>query len=681
MRVSCAPSGCGPAGGAQTKITNRRADASSQWSDDLFSFALENLNHLEDNDCEEMWQLTQQRLAVLQQPRIPPGMLPPDALLASWPEPDMLRQVVSRLNQWVDTQEKPAEWKPDPMLATLPAELRKLPMVENLGQVHFTAYDGYMLMEAVWLRDASRSKWAGGGSADELQVARSLFDWTLRNIQADYDDPDRVPQVPWETLFLGHGTTWERAWTYILLLRQRGIDAAVLALPGEDSSRPPVAAPTSNAGDSSRAALPGKSPATGAENGSLRPWCVGVLIGDTRKEKAEKKLYLFDPKLGLPIPARNGVGADKWGRLDVQPATLDQVVAKPELLDRLALEADEPYWARKADLKRAVALVEASPLYLSPRIRRIESRLTGEQRLVLNAEPAQQAARFRTAGVSDVRLWNLPYTTLQRRLGLGPHVVFDRLLVYVPFMTSSAAPFYKGRILHAKNQSIEPGEQRFIAPLYKGRVMHLKGRFFEEKEAIFYYQRARPRNQVVLEDVPKIAEACFESLSRQWKSHGGDLTPPQERELKQMAALQAQQATSAIIQGKLAASYWLGLIEYEKGESEHEQGEFNAALDYFRAALDYFRVRTLQFGERVFWASGAYYNIARTLEASGQRQKAIDEYESNLLLRIESGNLLRARWLKELNGEKGKKSEGKKTEEKKMEETKSESRKPGAGKK
>ena len=107
----------------QPRSPTARADASSQWSDDLFSFALENLNHLEDNDCEEMLRSTQQRMAALQQPKVAPGMLPPDALLASWPEPDMLRQVVSRLNQWVDTQEKPAESKPDPMLATLPADL------------------------------------------------------------------------------------------------------------------------------------------------------------------------------------------------------------------------------------------------------------------------------------------------------------------------------------------------------------------------------------------------------------------------------------------------------------------------------------------------------------------------------------------------------------------------------
>ena len=43
---------------------------------------------------------------------------------------------------------------------------------------------------------------------------------------------------------------------------------------------------------------------------------------------------------------------------------------------------------------------------------------------------------------------------------------------------------------------------------------------------------------------------------------------------------------AATIQGKLDASYWLGLIEYEQGE--------------YAAALDYFRVRTLQFEPEQF---------------------------------------------------------------------------------
>ena len=584
--------GCGPAGGSQIKITNRTADVSAQWSDDLFSFALENLNHLEDNDCDEMLRSTQQRLAALRQPAVPPGVLPPDALLASWPEPDMLRQVVSRLNQWVDTQEKPAESKPDPMLATLPAGLLKLPMVENLGQVHFNAYDGYVLMEAVWLRDASRSKWAGGSTADELQVARSLFDWIIRNIQTDYDNPDRVPQVPWETLFLGHGTPLERAWTYILLLRQRGIDAAVLALPGDDST-----------------------PAAQAEGKSLKPWCVGVLIGDTGKEGTKRKLYLFDFKLGLPIPWPGGIGADKSGRLNVQPATLDQVAADPKLLDRLALGADAPYWAAPGRLEagrgpgRGLAPVsfasgQADPIAVDGR-----AAFGAQCRAVATSGSYQGGGGGRRAALGTALHDPAapPCPRRARRL--------SRLWVYVPFMSS-------------------PG-----APLYKGRIMHLKGRFFDEKEAIGYYQRARPRTDAVLAEAPQIAKASFEFLSSmERKETGSALTPAQEKILKQISTELAKQQVDSIIEGKLAASYWLGLIQYEQGE--------------YAAALDYFRVRTLQFGPRVFWAAGAWYNIARTLEASGRRQMAIDLYESNIFLRNDSGNLVRARWLKELDGGK-----------------------------
>jgi tetratricopeptide (TPR) repeat protein len=633
-----AQTGCGPAGETPTKITNRTAEPSSQWSNDLFSFAIENLNHLEDNDCEEMWRSTQQRLVALgeemqaaqiskegspeqrlaasQQIKTALGKLPSDALLASWPEPDMLRQVVDRLNQWVDTREKPAAEKPDPMLATLPPELRKLPMVENLDEAHFTPYDGYMLMEAVWARDAS--KWAGGNTTDELLAARRLFDWTIRNIETDFDnDPERPPQVPWETLFLGRGTTWERAWTYVLLLRQRGIDAAVLALP-EDAAAGPLAEKTAKPGDS--------APAAEAGRGSLKPWCVAVLIGEQ-----EKKLYLFEPELGLPIPAPGGIDdhgymvPDKSGQLDVQPATLDQVAADPKLLEQLASGRDKPYWVKAADLGRAVALIEASPLYVSARAGQIQSRLAGEQRLVLNVGASQQAARFKAAGVGDVRLWELPYTTLQHRRALGPLAVWQRLWVYVPFMITAPHTIYAGP----------------VAPLYKGRVMHLKGRLFEENEAVAYYQKARPPTQAVVGELPRIATEWLGALSRHFKPDDRDFTAAESGWLKQKADLQAQQEVSAVLQGKLDASYWLGLIEFDQGQ--------------YLSALDYFNVRVLKLDRGLVWAAGAHYNVARSLEAAGQRAKAISEYESI----GNPGDLVRARWLRELDSAKERKPEAK----------------------
>ena len=54
----------------------------------------------------------QERINALQNPQLGPKIVQQNALLASWPEPDMLRQVVSRLNQWVGTMSKPGPWMP-----------------------------------------------------------------------------------------------------------------------------------------------------------------------------------------------------------------------------------------------------------------------------------------------------------------------------------------------------------------------------------------------------------------------------------------------------------------------------------------------------------------------------------------------------------------------------------------
>jgi len=613
-----AAGGCGRSNAA-VKAGNRGADVSAQWSNDLFNFAIENLNHLEENDCQEMMTSTRERLGALEQPRLFPGVLPSNALLASWPEPDMLRQVVSRLNQWVDTQERPHPWTPDAMLAGLPPEYAKLPMVAELDQAHFSSYDGYMLMEAVWARDAAR--WAKGNTSDDLLAARNLFDWAVRNIQLDYDKPDRVPQVPWETLFLGHGTPLERAWTYIMLLRQCDIDAAIVALP-------------TNATKSAK----NDAKASAAE---LKPWCIAVLLGDR-----DKKLYLFDPRLGLPIPAANGIAAGKSGQLEIQPATLDQVVKDPRLLDRLARAADEPYWAGKADLAHAVILLEASPLYMEPRARRMEALLAGERKLVLSAEPSQQAARFKAAGVSDVRIWELPYATLEHRMAASPQIIIHRLENYLRFIALGGGS------------------------LYKGRILHLKGRFFDEKGAIAYYQRARPRTRDVLAEETKRAQACYTSLVAQTKAAGREVTPQVDNSLKQFATALIGSELKAILQGKLDAAYWLGLIEYEQ--------------EQYDSSLDYFNVRTLQAGgQEKTWEAGAHYNIGRCREMLGQWPEAVQEYESSLILRNEDGNLLRARWLKEIHPAKvakpspeKKAPEAKKAEEKKIEEKKATDKKP-----
>ena len=179
-------------------------ESATQWRDELFTYAVNNLNRLEEFDAGDMLPQIVQRIEALQ--RQNPAFWDPkaDSLAASWPEPDMLRQVVQRLNQWAPTQPPPSDWRLDPMAVQLPASAKELPQIESLEKMEFSSYDGFALQEAVWLRDLSN--WVRGNTLDDLTRTRRMFDWIVRNIQLERDSSDRTPLLPWEVLLLGRGT-------------------------------------------------------------------------------------------------------------------------------------------------------------------------------------------------------------------------------------------------------------------------------------------------------------------------------------------------------------------------------------------------------------------------------------------------------------------------------------------
>jgi tetratricopeptide (TPR) repeat protein len=471
--------GCGES--PQTSASAGRGKAggkenSRQYPEELFANAVDNLNRLEEFDLSDV----QQQIAKVVESMGRTGELPAglrsDPLRATWPEPETLRQVVDRLNKWAQSQEPPANWKPDPLLAALPVALTGSATMRNLDNMDFSYYDGFTLQEAVWLRDLSNQ--VRGKRIEELQRARNLFDWTVRNIQLMPDSADRLPQFPWEVLLLGRGTALERAWVFILLCRQQRMDAALLSIPVE---------------------------------GSAPGWWVAVLV--------EKDLYLFDPALGLPVPAPQGVRLDGAGQLDVQPATLKQVMADPAILGRLESDADRPYWARRANWKQITVLVEASPLYLSKRTKLLESRLSGQQSMLLSTDASAQAERLKAAaGAVDARLWRLPFETLRRRANAGLDEVRRQLVAILPFFIDREAPLFKGRALQLKGK--------------------LTGKLAGEPGAVKYLQDARPPTSDLQAAPISKEEKIFFGLA------------------------------------KVHASYWLGLIAFE-------QAQYDSAIDYF----------------------------------------------------------------------------------------------------
>ena len=550
------------------------AAADGQWQEQLFEHAIDNLNRLEDFNSGDMIQkiLAQMdRLGKIQSGDSTEQLNP---LRDCWPEPDMLRQIVARLNQWASVQ-SPPEWQLDPMVASLPKGLAQLPMLQDLGEMEFTRYDGFELRGIVWLRDVSQ--WARGDELDDLAVARLLFDWTVRNIQlappsSPQPDPktDWTIQLPWETMFSGHGTAVDRAWVFMLLLRQQGIDAALLAIESDET---------------------------------LRPWAVGVIYED--------KLYLFDPALGVPIPAPDGLKLDSNGQLDVTPATLAQVVEDENLLQQLDVTAANPYEVKPSDLKRVVALVEASPCYLSKRMKLVETRLVGDHRMVLTTAPSQQAKRFREfAQLADIRLWQWPYEAIRRRSHLDSQGVFRRLMELMPFYADPAAP------------------------LRKGRMLYLGGAISGQDGAASALQLARPSNAELETNARVLAENYFKMSMDAIRK----LPAAQQRAATaraEAAAIQlASQEGVVRVRAKQDASYWLGLIAAENHS--------------YASAVDYFMQRTIQAWPNGPWTHGAYYNLGRVYERTAEPRKAVETFRSDTTSPSYAGNLVRANWLSRL---------------------------------
>lgn len=336
--------------------------------------------------------------------------------------------LVSQLNQWIILQSRLADWRRDPLLATLPEQLQKLPQLADLETMGFSPPDGIELRQAMWLRDASN--WAAGETQNDLERAKRLFDWVVRNIQLDATDDADAPRLAWHTLLLGHGPAIDRAWLFMLLARQQGLDVVMLACPPTDGDSPP------------------------------QPWVPALVLNE--------ELYLFEPALGLPIPGPDG-----------RPATLAQAAGDDGLLRQLDLDDEHPYEMTSARLQAVTAMIEASPMYLSQRMALLESQLAGEQKVVLSVDAASLADSLRQCKhVADARVWALPYERLaaQARLGLKGK---QRLAAeFEPFVV----PFPR----EVKKKVV------MVPALWKGRVLHLLGEFSGEEGAMRYYQVSRP---------------------------------------------------------------------------------------------------------------------------------------------------------------------------------------------
>jgi hypothetical protein len=271
-----------------------------------------------------------------------------------------------------------------------------------------------------------------------------------------------IRQRPWQALISSRATADERAWVFVLLLRQLGIDAVALTIP-------------TGASDATKSTA----------NDVADVWAVAVRAGEN--------WHLFEPKLGLPIPGPDGQGV----------ATLAEAKADDAILRQLDL-AEQAYPVAAEQVRRAVAQLEASPLYLMRRTRRIELQLAGENRMVLSASLSRVADAIRPQ-VAAVEVWSISADTLAAQNNTSPTA--RAMLVDQYRACVRISGLWKGRVLPFK------GDDHRVELDYADRPVRV---YVRQRDPRWYFtQYCRPSDADLAEANPAEYDVASLRLSKQ----------------------------------------------------------------------------------------------------------------------------------------------------------------------
>ena len=251
-----------------------------------------------------------------------------------------------------------------------------VPLSKNdLAEVRAGSYSGLdsvYLADCFYLRDAAQSLDASG--LPQAEQARLAFDWTCRQLVLEpwTNGGLVIPAIPTTyALQRGSGSGLERAYVFLAILQQMGIDGCLIGPPGSDAKT------TATIG------ADGKPPAN--PNGPF--WAVGARIG--------KDILLFEPWRGEPFPGPAGKGI----------GTLAQIKNDPNQFKAWIDDKSDPWKVTLDDVKRATAVLAVPLSSLSPRMALLEQKIRGETgvRLAMAPSELQAAIRGRGAGWAGTR--------------------------------------------------------------------------------------------------------------------------------------------------------------------------------------------------------------------------------------------------------------------------------------
>jgi hypothetical protein len=505
------------------------------------------------------------------------------------------RQITYHLNRWAETRPIQGVATTE-MLGTVRELLPDEEANERTGRTTFHPSDvdhlrdSYLFRQIVeWVDrpqsdDLLLSEWLTTKEAEldeesmaKLRTATRLFDWTIRNVafeplkvEESTPPPPALPfnlqllgagyrQTNYKTVWRGIGDSLQRSGVFIQLCRQASIPAFVLATQS-------------------------------TESGKLDPWCVGVLIGE--------EVYLFEPELSTYIP-----GPDQLGI-----ATLEQARKDPSVLRRLNVPGFFDYRLTRDDIQQCLALLNLMPEGVSPRMKQLESALTGDRRMQLFTDVDSLAEQLdQVSGIAGVRFWDMPLLAEIYEEELAKASERDPLIAF----------WYMSRwaILEAP---IGMSQQ-----LALGRWRHLHGEFGDIDEENFKGARSLYLAQRPPEF--EIKDLNIDVDLQQAYGVRRDLGVDSDT-----FNLQVAQAQAMMRNGKRTATYWISLIKYEEAE--------------FETAASWFTKRVLNESQRSIWEAAARYNLARSLERLSQIDQAVEIYKTDGDPQ-EHGNRIRARLL------------------------------------
>ncbi len=136
------------------------------------------------------------------------------------------------------------------------------------------------------------------------------------------------------------------------------------------------------------------------------PWACGVMV------YGRPEVYLFDPRLGLPLPGEGGVGV----------ATLDGAARKPELLQQLKIEGAPSYDVTPEQAGKAELHLVCSLSSLAPRMEHLQDKVLPPVRVSLyhnldrEKQLWQDAAAKSEGAHPAVKVWTEGPTLLRRFL-------------------------------------------------------------------------------------------------------------------------------------------------------------------------------------------------------------------------------------------------------------------------